>query len=257
MRTDPSGRYACLYKRWHLIGLEVGISVASVGLRGEPTGCATGFRADVVATAKRDLKAGEMLDGEGGYTVYGKLFPAAIRSRSAACRWGLRTTSSCSIRSRPARRYAGATSRRRVGHGGVVPARDGARFRAGAGSRRVVPSTAKTRNTEPANAAGSRRPRIRRRAPGFRLGCPFPLRRCHLGARRRHDLVRGAVRIFRAVDDRRGAARPGTNRIHGAALRPSSAAPWIRRRWHWLPLCWWCHRRSSSGRPWTRRPSRW
>ena len=55
--TDPSGRYACLYKRWHLIGLEVGISVASVGLRGEPTGCATGFRADAVATAKRDLKA--------------------------------------------------------------------------------------------------------------------------------------------------------------------------------------------------------
>jgi len=76
VKTDPSGRYACLYKRWHLIGLEVGISVASVGLRREPTGCATGFRADVVATAKRDLKAGEMLDGEGGYTVYGKLFPA-------------------------------------------------------------------------------------------------------------------------------------------------------------------------------------
>jgi predicted homoserine dehydrogenase-like protein len=76
VRTDPSGRYACLYKRWHLIGLEVGISVASVGLRREPTGCATGFRADVVATAKRDLEAGEILDGEGGYTVYGKLFPA-------------------------------------------------------------------------------------------------------------------------------------------------------------------------------------
>jgi predicted homoserine dehydrogenase-like protein len=77
VRTDPSGRYACLYKRWHLIGLEVGISVASVGVRNEPTGCATGFRADVVATAKRDLRAGEVLDGEGGYTVYGKLFPAA------------------------------------------------------------------------------------------------------------------------------------------------------------------------------------
>jgi predicted homoserine dehydrogenase-like protein len=77
VKTDASGRYACLYKRWHLIGLEVGISVASVGLRGEPTGCATGLRADVVATAKRDLAAGEMLDGEGGYTVYGKLMPAA------------------------------------------------------------------------------------------------------------------------------------------------------------------------------------
>src|SRR5713101_1159667 len=76
VRTDPSGRYACLYKRWHLIGLEVGISVASVGLRREPTGCPIGFHADVIATAKRDLKAGEMLDGEGGYTVYGKLFPS-------------------------------------------------------------------------------------------------------------------------------------------------------------------------------------
>jgi predicted homoserine dehydrogenase-like protein len=74
--TDPSGRYFTLYKRWHLIGLEVGVSVASVALRGEPTGVATCWNADVVATAKRDLSPGEMLDGEGGYTVWGKLFPA-------------------------------------------------------------------------------------------------------------------------------------------------------------------------------------
>ncbi len=74
--TDPSGRYFTLYKRWHLIGLEVGVSVASVALRGEPTGVATAWNADVVATAKRDLKPGEMLDGEGGYTVWGKLLPA-------------------------------------------------------------------------------------------------------------------------------------------------------------------------------------
>jgi predicted homoserine dehydrogenase-like protein len=77
VRTDPSGKYACMYKRWHLIGLEVGVSVASVGLRGEPTGCATGFRADAVTAAKRDLKAGEILDGEGGFTVVGRLMPAA------------------------------------------------------------------------------------------------------------------------------------------------------------------------------------
>ena len=74
--TDPSGRYFTLYKRWHLIGLEVGMSVASVALRGEPTGAATCWNADVVATAKRDLKPGDMLDGEGGYTVWGKLLPA-------------------------------------------------------------------------------------------------------------------------------------------------------------------------------------
>jgi predicted homoserine dehydrogenase-like protein len=78
--TDPSGRYFTLYKRWHLIGLEVGYSVASIVLRGEATGAASiapdGWRADVVATAKRDLQPGELLDGEGGYTVWGKLLPA-------------------------------------------------------------------------------------------------------------------------------------------------------------------------------------
>jgi predicted homoserine dehydrogenase-like protein len=89
VRTDPSGRYACLYKRWHLIGLEMGISVASVGVRGEPTGCPTGFRADAVATAKRALKAGEVLDGEGGYTVVGKLMPGAASLRIGALPLGL------------------------------------------------------------------------------------------------------------------------------------------------------------------------
>ncbi len=89
VRTDSSGRYACLYKRWHLIGLEVGISVASVGLRREPTGCPSGFRADVVATAKRDLKPGEILDGEGGYTVVGKLMPAQASLRLGGLSLGL------------------------------------------------------------------------------------------------------------------------------------------------------------------------
>jgi predicted homoserine dehydrogenase-like protein len=74
--TDPGGRNMVAYKKWHLIGLELGISVASIGVRGEPTGVPSHFNADVIATAKRDLKPGEMLDGEGGYTVFGKLFPA-------------------------------------------------------------------------------------------------------------------------------------------------------------------------------------
>jgi predicted homoserine dehydrogenase-like protein len=89
VRTDASGRYACLYKRWHLIGLEVGISVASVGLRGEATGSANCFNADVIATAKRDLKPGEVLDGEGGYTVWGKLFPAQDSIAAGALPLGL------------------------------------------------------------------------------------------------------------------------------------------------------------------------
>jgi predicted homoserine dehydrogenase-like protein len=75
--TDASGNYSAMYKPYHLIGLELGISVASAGLRGEPTGAPTAWHGDVVATAKRALKAGEMLDGEGGYTVFGKLMPAA------------------------------------------------------------------------------------------------------------------------------------------------------------------------------------
>ena len=89
VRTDPSGRYACLYKRWHLIGLEVGVSVASVGLRREATGSAICWNADVVATAKRDLRAGETLDGEGGYTVWGKLVPASKSLRTGGLPLGL------------------------------------------------------------------------------------------------------------------------------------------------------------------------
>jgi predicted homoserine dehydrogenase-like protein len=87
--TDPSGRYFTLYKRWHLIGLEVGVSVASVALRGEATGVASGWNADVVATAKRDLRVGETLDGEGGYTVWGKLLPAATSARLGGLPLGL------------------------------------------------------------------------------------------------------------------------------------------------------------------------
>src|SRR6187200_1482583 len=76
MLPDRSGRYAALYRPIHMIGLELGISVASAALRREPTGAPTGFRSDVVATAKRELKAHEILDGEGGFCVWGKQVPA-------------------------------------------------------------------------------------------------------------------------------------------------------------------------------------
>ena len=75
--TDASGRYSALYRPYHLIGLELGISVANAALRGEPTGSPTAFRGDVVAVAKRDLEPGETLDGEGGYHAWGRLMPAA------------------------------------------------------------------------------------------------------------------------------------------------------------------------------------
>ncbi|HEV2099706.1 MAG TPA: SAF domain-containing protein [Stellaceae bacterium] len=76
LKTDTSGWYAAMYKPCHLIGLELSVSVLSAALRSEPTGQAGGWRGDVVAVAKRRLRAGEMLDGEGGYTVWGKLVPA-------------------------------------------------------------------------------------------------------------------------------------------------------------------------------------
>ena len=87
--TDASGEYAAMYKPSHLIGLELGISVASVAVRGEATGSATGWRGDCVATAKRALRAGEMLDGEGGYTVWGKLMTAADSAAKKALPIGL------------------------------------------------------------------------------------------------------------------------------------------------------------------------
>ncbi|WP_088345659.1 MULTISPECIES: SAF domain-containing protein [Rhodomicrobium] len=89
LKTDASGRYAAMYKPYHLIGLELNISVLSAALRREPTGAPRGFRGDAVAVAKRALKAGETLDGEGGFTVWGKLLPAARSLAEGALPIGL------------------------------------------------------------------------------------------------------------------------------------------------------------------------
>ncbi|HEX3549325.1 MAG TPA: hypothetical protein VHT53_03070 [Candidatus Elarobacter sp.] len=76
--TDESGRYAALWRPYHLIGLEIGVSIASVALRGEPTGAPfAGHRAEVVCATRRPMRAGEAIDGEGGYAVYGTCAPAA------------------------------------------------------------------------------------------------------------------------------------------------------------------------------------
>ncbi len=107
--TDRSGRYAALHRPVHLIGLELGISIASVALRGEPTGAPERFAADVVAVAKRDLRAGELLDGEGGSTVWGRLMPAAASLAADALPIGL---------------AAGAALTRPVPAGAVVGRRD-------------------------------------------------------------------------------------------------------------------------------------
>lgn len=87
--TDATGRYASMYKPFHLIGLELSISVLNAALRGEATGVSETWRGDAVAIAKRDLRAGEVLDGEGGYTVYGKAIPAARSFANGALPIGL------------------------------------------------------------------------------------------------------------------------------------------------------------------------
>ena len=89
MNTDASGRYSAMYKPFHLIGLELNVSILSAALLGKPTGSTQGFRGDVVAVAKRDLAAGEALDGEGGHTVYGKLLPAETSLRLGGLPIGL------------------------------------------------------------------------------------------------------------------------------------------------------------------------
>jgi predicted homoserine dehydrogenase-like protein len=86
---DSRGEYAALYRPNHFIGLELPVSVLSVALRDEPTGATKTFSADVVAVAKRGLRAGERLDGEGGYCVYGRCEPAATSVRERRIPIGL------------------------------------------------------------------------------------------------------------------------------------------------------------------------
>jgi predicted homoserine dehydrogenase-like protein len=89
LKTDDSGRTAALYREVHLIGLELGVSVANVALRGEPTGRPVGWYGDAVAVAKRDMGGGHTLDGEGGTTVWGRLMPAADSHAMGALPIGL------------------------------------------------------------------------------------------------------------------------------------------------------------------------
>ena len=105
MNTDATGRYSAMYKPFHLIGLELNVSVLSAALLGRPTGAARDFVGDAVATAKRDLAPGDTLDGEGGFTVYGRLLPARTSLERGALPIGL---------------AHGVTLKRSVGAGEIV-----------------------------------------------------------------------------------------------------------------------------------------
>ena len=105
MNTDATGRYSAMYKPFHLIGLELNVSVLSAALLGRPTGATRDFVGDAAATAKRDLAPGDTLDGEGGFTVYGRLLPARTSLERGALPIGL---------------AHGVTLKRSVGAGEIV-----------------------------------------------------------------------------------------------------------------------------------------
>jgi predicted homoserine dehydrogenase-like protein len=73
LATSGDGRVAALWRPSHLVGLELGTSVARAALAGEATGVARAAIAEVACRAKRDLRAGEIIGGEGGEHVYGVL----------------------------------------------------------------------------------------------------------------------------------------------------------------------------------------
>lgn len=88
--TDPSGRYAALWRPYHFIGLEIGVSVASVGIDGLPTGAPSyGPLAEVVCATRAPMKAGELIDGEGGYAVYGTVVSGERARRERLVPMGL------------------------------------------------------------------------------------------------------------------------------------------------------------------------
>ena len=73
------GKNFLLYRPYHLVAVEAPITIARAALYGMPTGAPRPTpSADVIAVAKRDLQAGEVLDGGGGYTVLGQSEQATV-----------------------------------------------------------------------------------------------------------------------------------------------------------------------------------
>jgi len=89
LTTSGDGRVAALWRPSHLVGLELGTSVARAVLAGESTGAPRAALAAVACRAKRDLRAGETIDGEGGAHVYGVLQGASEAANGRALPMGL------------------------------------------------------------------------------------------------------------------------------------------------------------------------
>src|SRR5690606_11310306 len=83
------GPYFLLHRPFHLCSLETAASVARAALDRLPTIVQTGHHAETVAVAKQPLKAGQRLDGIGGFTVYGRIMAAAEAAAMRALPLGL------------------------------------------------------------------------------------------------------------------------------------------------------------------------
>ena len=82
--VSADGRAAVLSRTYHLCGIETPWSIVEAALGGYPSGAPGRVPvADVIAVAKRDLRAGETLDGSGGATVYGLIERAEVARRRA------------------------------------------------------------------------------------------------------------------------------------------------------------------------------
>ena len=76
------GPLYCFYTPFHLCHFEVPVTIARAALLHDAAITPMGAPyLDVLATAKRDLKAGEVIDALGGYTVYGEAETAEITAR--------------------------------------------------------------------------------------------------------------------------------------------------------------------------------
>jgi len=73
MVTDSTGNYSAIWRPYHYIGLELAQSIYSIALDNRATGYTKNYNADVGSLAKKNLKVGEKLDGEGGFCARGKL----------------------------------------------------------------------------------------------------------------------------------------------------------------------------------------
>ena len=78
MIVDNTGEFTALWRPYHYIGLELAQSIYSIALNKQATGHTKNYKADVAAIAKVNLYPGDILDGEGGYKVKGKLVSSLI-----------------------------------------------------------------------------------------------------------------------------------------------------------------------------------